>query len=227
MCGRFCLTISEVRRLADRFQAEAQHLPLYRRPRYNIAPTQAVLVVTEEAGVRTLGEMRWGLIPHWARVASIGSRLINARAETLGVKPAFRAALERGRCLIPADGFYEWKARAGGRQPYRIHLPGGGLFAFAGLWDRWTDPDTRTVLRSCAIITCAPNSLMRGIHDRMPVILKPEDEARWLAGAGTEARGLLVPYGGEMAVHPVGCRVNSPRVDESSLLEPVAPDTLF
>lgn len=196
MCGRFCLTISEVKKLADRFRVEQPILPLPVRPRYNIAPTQNVLVVARKDGGTTLMEMRWGLIPYWAKDAAIGGKLINARAETLAEKPSFREALETRRCLIPSDGFYEWKQLAGGKQPFRIGLEGGALFAFAGLWDTWIDPVTRIPVLSCTIITCAPNPMMQEIHDRMPVILKPEDEVRWLAGTPGEARLLLVPFAG-------------------------------
>jgi putative SOS response-associated peptidase YedK len=196
-------------------------------PRYNIAPTQAVITVTDE-GERRLEQMRWGLIPSWAKDAKIGSSLINARAETLAEKPAFRSAFKRRRCLIPADSFYEWAAGSGGRkQPMRVALASGEPFAFAGLWEEWTPRDgPDTPIRTCAIVTCAPNELMARFHHRMPVILQgPEAEAAWLDPAVSDPEVLqatLVPYPAEaMVAYPVSDLVNNVRNDSAQLVLPL------
>ena len=194
MCGRFTLHHSP-EEIAARFVAE--RLPDL-EPRYNIAPTQPVTVVTQN-GARHLAQYHWGLVPAWAKDKSIGSRMINARAETLAEKPAFRTALTRRRCLIPADGFYEWREadnpEEGGRTPMFIHRRDDALFAFAGLWDEWKDPATQQPLRSCTIITGTPNPLIAPIHDRMPMILRPEDEEHWLDSLADRAPSLLFAAG--------------------------------
>ena len=160
--------------------------------------------------------MRWGLIPSWAKDMSIGNRAINARAETLAEKPMFRTALRRRRCLILADGFYEWVRAGKARQPMRILLTTGEPFAFAGLWETWTNPAGETI-HSCTIVTTAPNDLTRPIHDRMPVILLPENESVWLNHSiedASELNGLLTPYpASEMEAYPVSPMVNSPAND--------------
>ena len=194
------------------------------KPGYNITPSSDVLVVRQdrEHG-RTAGLFRWGLIPGWAKDPAIGNKLANARAETVAEKPSFRSAFKRGRCLIPASGFYEWKAVAGRKQPYYVHPAGAELFAFAGLAERWNGPDGP--VHSCAIITTEANELMRGIHDRMPVILEPGDHDAWLDPGNQETdklKALLRPCRAEiMAAHPVSTRVNTPRNDEPALLEPL------
>ena len=221
MCGRFTLHHS-ADEIAERFVTE--RLPDL-EPRYNIAPTQPVTVVTQN-GARHLAQYHWGLIPSWAKDRSIGHRMINARAETLAEKPAFRTALQRRRCLIPADGFYEWREadnpEEGGRTPMYIHRRDDALFAFAGLWDEWRDPQSGDPLRSCTIITGTPNPLIAPIHDRMPMILRPEDEARWLDTTLRETEpllSLLAPYpADQIEVYPVSRRVNAPVVDEPSLV---------
>jgi putative SOS response-associated peptidase YedK len=220
MCGRYSLhTNPEV--IALYFQLGI--LPEL-KPRYNITPSTPVLVVRQgtEKG-RTADLYRWGLIPGWAKDPSIGNKLANARGETVAEKPSFRSAFKRGRCLIPASGFYEWKKIAGGKQPYYVHPRGAPLFAFAGLTERWNGPDGP--VHSCAIITTDANELMRGIHDRMPVILAPEDHDTWLDPANQAAdklKALLRPCPASfMAAHPVSTRVNTPRNDESALLDPV------
>ena len=224
MCGRFTLhhTLEEIE---ERFAAEAV---AEATPRYNIAPTQDILVVTQN-GSRHLQAYHWGLIPSWAKDPAIGNRMINARAETLAEKPSFRTALSRRRCLIPADGFYEWQNPPEGtktpRTPMHIRLGDGGLFAFAGLWDEWHTPDG-SPLRSCTIITTSPNALTAPIHDRMPVLLRPEDEALWLDKSITQASDLLpllVPYPTEaMATYAVSRQVNAPTVDGPECIVPVA-----
>ena len=148
-------------------------------PSHNVAPTQGVLTVVAESEARRAVHMRWGLIPSWAREASIGSRMINARAETVAEKPSFRTALRRRRCLVLADGFYEWRRTGAGKRPMRITMASGEPFAFAGLWDTWRDPQDETVT-SCTIITTGANDLLRPIHDRMPVILQRDQEDLWL-----------------------------------------------
>lgn len=227
MCGRF--TLRQPDRLAERFQAELDldgALP----PRFNVAPAQPVPIVVATPAGRRLHLARWGLIPSWAKDPSIGHRLINARAETLAEKPSFRAALRSRRCLVPADGFFEWQ-RAGGRKtPYFLHRRDDGLFAFAGLYEHWRDPAGRTVT-SCTIITTTPNETVgaggpggSAIHDRMPAILAPDEEAAWLDPATGESgrwRRLLRPYPGEwMALYPVAPLVNRPGHDVPAVIAP-------
>ncbi len=226
MCGRYTLTTS-VARLVDLFAlANRPNLP----PRYNIAPTQDVAAVRVEDGKRTLGLLRWGLVPPWAKDAKIGAPLINARAETLAEKPAFRAAFKRRRCLIVADGFYEWTAsEGGGRQPYRITMKDEAPFAFAGLWEAWQPKGAEKVL-SCAIVTCEANELLRPLHDRMPAILPHSAIASWL-DEETEAEKLaamLRPYPSEaMAFRAVSTRVNSVRNDDADCIAPLESTRLL
>ncbi len=161
-------------------------------PRYNIAPTQPILVIRQPwqqpAAKRGAASVKWGLLPAWAKDASMAAKLVNARGETVAEKPAFRSAFRRMRCLIPADGFYEWEATPSGKQQWFIRLKSQGLLAFAGLWERWQAPDG-TPLETAAIITTDANGLMRPVHNRMPVILQPADYATWL-GAQTSAEDL-------------------------------------
>ena len=218
MCGRFSL-ISDLSELQLRFDFE-NPLTDYAL-RYNIAPTQNVLTVRPENGRNVAENMRWGLIPSWAKDMSIGNRAINARAETLAERPMFRTALRRRRCLILADGFYEWTGRGKARQPMRILLRTGEPFAFAGLWESWTSPEGETT-HSCAIVTTEANDLMRTIHDRMPVILRPEDEAAWLDHTNEDAaalHSLLEPYPPDMMdAYPVSTLVNSPTNDAPDVI---------
>lgn len=223
MCGRFTLTDPD-QKLAAQF--ELPEIPPL-APRYNIAPTQPVAVVrlVPSSGARELAMLHWGLIPSWAKDPAIGSRLINARAETVAEKPAFRAAFGRRRCLILADGFYEWQKLNGGKQPFYIHLHGRVPFAFAGLWERWEAPGGEAI-DSCTLLTTEPNELMRSLHNRMPVILGPEHYALWLDRAVQSAaalRSLLRPYEAEqMVAFPVSRRVNSPDNDDPTCIEPLA-----
>jgi putative SOS response-associated peptidase YedK len=193
------------------------------QPRYNIAPSQSILVVTENSP-RTLQAMQWGLIPSWAQDPGIGNRLINARAETLAEKPSFKTALVRRRCLIPADGFYEWQRIGANKQPMRIHRKDDALFGFAGLWDEWRSPEGAP-LRTCTLITVAPNALMTPIHNRMPAILRPEDEAAWLAPTTRsvpDLLSLLLPYpDAELEAYAVSKAVNTPTVDDPGCILPV------
>ncbi len=197
------------------------------QPRYNIAPTQIVPAVIQTEKSREVMLFQWGLVPSWAKDPTIGSRLINAKAETLAEKPAFRTAFKRRRCLIPADGFYEWKGEKGAKQPFFIsckHHP----FAFAGLWEYWEGVEG--VLQTCTIITTNANGLVQEVHDRMPVILAPDEYDIWMDHAIAPARlePLLDPFPEkEMTMHPVGKMVGNPRVDDPSLIEAVATGGLF
>jgi putative SOS response-associated peptidase YedK len=194
-------------------------------PRYNIAPSTKILIVRQEPERGRVADLyRWGLIPGWAKDPAIGNKLANARAETVAEKPSFRSAFRRGRCLIPASGFYEWKTVAGRKQPYYVRPADSDLFAFAGLTERWNGPEGP--VHSCAIITTDANERMREIHNRMPVILAPEDHAAWLDPgnqATTQLKALLKPCPARMiTAHPVSTRVNTPKNDEPALIEPVA-----
>jgi len=226
MCGRYTLrhtTKDIVQRFLVTEVIEATFAEM--EPdllRYNIAPTQPVAAITENSP-RVLEMMRWGLVPFWAKDLSIGSRLLNARAETLSEKPAFRAAFARRRCLVPADGFYEWRKQGKMKQPLRIHRKDDDLFAFAGLWEEWTSPDG-SPLHSCTIITVAANELMAPIHDRMPAILRPQDEAAWLSRSTPtdELMSLLNPYPEEdIEAYPVAPIVNSVANDGPNCIEPL------
>jgi putative SOS response-associated peptidase YedK len=205
-------------------------------PRYNIAPTQPVPVICQnpKEPIRELALMRWGLIPSWAKDASGAARMINARAETASTKPAFRDAMKLHRCLIPADGFYEWKRDGETKQPFCFEVGDGGLFAFAGLWERWRDPGGQWV-KSCSILTTTPNSVTSAIHDRMPVILEPESYDLWLDPGMQNVAAiseLLKPYDAmQMRCFPVSSRVNHVGNEDQECSRPVefAPtqDRLF
>ncbi|GIQ69206.1 putative SOS response-associated peptidase YoqW [Xylanibacillus composti] len=193
-------------------------------PRYNVAPGQLIPAIVHDGTKNRLGELKWGLVPNWAQDAKGGFKMINARAETVREKPAFRASFQRKRCIIPADGFYEWKETKDRRkQPMRIVLRDRSLFAMAGLYDTWMAPDG-SKLSTCTIITTAPNALMRDIHDRMPVILRREDEALWLdRRESNEDRllALLQPYpADEMEAYPVSPKVGSVKNDDPDCAEP-------
>lgn len=224
MCGRYTVTRTP-RELAERFNARLP--PELFAPRYNAAPTQALPVVVNEGG-RSLELQRWGLIPSWAKDPGIGSRLINARCDGVADKPSFRSAFKKRRCLVPADGFYEWAKHGAAKTPMRITLSGGELFAFAGLWEVWKDPGGGSV-RSFTIVTTDANATLKPIHDRMPVILRREAEAVWLDEAATPADllDIMQPYREDgVSAYAVSIRVNSPRNDDASLIEatrPVAP----
>ncbi|MCC5963845.1 MAG: SOS response-associated peptidase [Rhodobacteraceae bacterium] len=219
MCGRFAITLPDDA-MAQAFAARpANDLPP--SPRYNICPTQPVATVISRAGQRHLGPMRWGFLPHWYGSETDGPLLINARAETIAEKPAFRAAARSRRCLIPASGFYEWtKDDAGNRLPWYIRPAQGDMLAFAGVWQVWERDATRHV--TCAIVTCTANDTMAQIHHRMPVILPPEDWPLWLGEAGHGAARLMRPAPeGALHAHRVDARVNSNRADGAELIEPV------
>jgi putative SOS response-associated peptidase YedK len=236
MCGRYSIT-SPPEAIQRVFQVpELPNLPA----RYNVAPTQDVPVVRvdgdqegpEADGGRHLVQLRWGLVPFWADDVSIGAKMINARAESAAEKPAFRAAFRRRRCLVVADGFYEWKAppkdatgQEGQRkQPYRIEFPDRRPFGFAGLWERWTNPENKSVLETCTILTTEANAELQEIHPRMPVMLSPDSFDAWLdPDADVEtAKGLLAPYPeGALTAYPISTRVNAVKNDDPSILEPL------
>ncbi len=221
MCGRYTLK-TPVERLAEEFGFDDSSVEL--PPNYNVAPTQEVAVVLAENGHRRLELLRWGLIPSWADDPGIGSRMINARSETAPEKPSFRRAFRERRCLIPADGFYEWKRVNGGKQPFYIHMKEERPFAFAGLWESWKE-DGGPEVRSCAILTTRPNALAREIHDRMPVILPAGSYAAWLdpEAEKEELVALLAPYPeDEMEAYPVSRFVNSPQNNDPRCVEPAA-----
>lgn len=219
MCGRFTQT-----KPADRY-ARLFGLTTQMRfvPRYNVAPTQAVLLCRNSAsGARELVSLRWGLIPHWVKEPGTGYSTINARAETVADKPAYRDAFRQRRCLIPADGFYEWKPDRPRKQPYYIHRRDNEPFAFAGLWDRWDHAQDR--IESCTIIVTAANELVVPIHDRMPVILDPAAYSRWL-DPNSDARALLSLLkpspAGDLEAYPVAPTVNDPDNEGPELIEPM------
>lgn len=220
MCGRFTL-FAEPNEIISRFNV-SNGIADYKK-RYNIAPSQTVLVVINDGNENRAVYFRWGLIPHWAKETKIGYKMINARAETLNEKPTFKHPFRRQRCIIPADGFYEWKNTPTGKQPYRITLKTSEIFGFAGLWDRW-EKDGQEI-HSCTIITTEPNELMSQIHNRMPVILNRDDEQIWLNNKLDDTdflRTLLKPYNAqEMEVYPVSTLVNSPKNNDPSLIEQV------
>ncbi len=222
MCGRFTLTDPDAD-LAVQFNLpEIPDL----KPRYNIAPSQPVAAVRIAAAgmVREMVMLRWGLIPFWAKDPGIGARMINARSETVAEKPAFRHAFQRRRCLVVADGFYEWQKQNGTKQPFYIRLREARPFAFAGLWERWESPEAE-VIESCTLLTTQPNDLLREVHNRMPVILRPEHYELWLDTKVQEAsllQPLLRPYSpAEMDAYPVSRWVNSPDNDDPRCIEPL------
>jgi putative SOS response-associated peptidase YedK len=220
MCGRYMLT-TPVDALRQLFRfTERPNLA----PRYNIAPTQDVPIVrrTRDGAGRELIMVRWGLVPYWAADPKIGNRLINARRESVARTAAFREAYQRRRCLVPADGFFEWQKDGNARVPLLVRRRDQAPFAFAGLWERCPQPGG-AVLRSCTIITCPPNELVASVHDRMPVILAPEDYARWLDPSQADGRALLKPYpAAELEAVAVSPRVNSPQHDDPECIAPLA-----
>ncbi len=248
MCGRFAQTQSgDV--IAEAFQLK---VPPDLTPRYNIAPTQAVSVITQSQRTdeRVHHAKRWGLVPKWAKDSGIGNRLINARSETVATKPAFRTAFQRRRCLVVADGFYEWQrspipqsssgnpsaaatretsspssgSQGKNKQPFLIQLASRSPFAFAGLWERWQDPETRESVFSCTILTTQPNTLMASIHHRMPVILSPDTYDTWLNPSFYNSgvlESLLRPYDtAAMMATPISTAINNPRNDSELVQQP-------
>src|SRR5579863_5430253 len=224
MCGRFVqkTPLGEIRVLFE----TANPVP-NAPPRYNAAPTDNLAVVrfNPQTRARSLDLLRWGLVPLWAKDLAFGPKCINARSETVAGNKIFRDAFERRRCLVPADGFYEWQKRDGKTQPYAIVPQEGAIFAFAGLWERWKNPADGSIVRSFTIVTGLPNALCAPIHDRMPVILPQAAWPVWLGEAGAspdQLRALLQPYPDEeMRAYPIGPRVGNVRNDEPALLDPV------
>ena len=226
MCGRFVqkTPLGDIQVLFETAGA-VPNMP----PRYNAAPTDSLAVVrfNPQTRERALDLLRWGLVPLWAKDLSFGPKCINARSETVATNNIFRDAFHRRRCLVPSDGFYEWRKQAAGKpQPYAIVPEEGAIFAFAGLWERWKNPADGSILRSFAIVTGLPNPLTRPIHERMPAILPKSAWSRWLGEAEAspeELHALLSPYPAElMRVHPVGAAVGNVRNDEPGLLAPLA-----
>ena len=225
MCGRYKLSRRKqvVEEYFDCFSDEPDWIP-----RYNIAPTQPVPVIRQnpKEPVRELSLIRWGLIPSWAKDPSGAARMINARSETAATKPAFRDALKSRRCLIPADGFYEWAKTAKSKQPYCFEVNEGELFAFAGLWDRWQNASGKSV-ETCSILTTTPNAVTAPVHDRMPVILDPDSHDMWLDPGMQDvsaASDLLKPFNARlMRCYPVSRRVNLVGNDDEECSRPVEP----
>lgn len=222
MCGRFTL-LTPGESLAVQFELPAAP---QLAPRYNIAPTQPVAAVrVDDAGRRELTHLHWGLIPAWSKDPGMGARMINARSETVAEKPAFRAAFKYRRCLIPADGFYEWQKLNGKKQPIYIRAQDGGVLAIAGIWERWTSPDGSEI-ESCSLLTTDPNELLQPIHNRMPVIIAPADYDAWLdpkVQRPEVLQPLLRSYPAAlMTAYPVTPLVNSPFNDTPDCIWPLA-----
>ena len=227
MCGRITLTLPDRRSLAEALGLPVAAVPEDYRPRYNVAPGQVHWIRT--AGDPPILGARWGLVPHWARDEEIGRRTINARAETAARKPAFRDAFRRRRCLVLADGFYEWHGPKGRRTPYWIHPAAGGLLALAGLFDRWQPPGGAPPLWTFTVLTCPAHPAIARLHDRMPVMLARRDWPHWLDPATTRPEplaDLLVPrLPCDLELRPVDRRVGNVRFDDPALLEPAGPST--
>jgi putative SOS response-associated peptidase YedK len=221
MCGRFVLT-ADGSQLQLAFDLNAAPDPL--APRFNIAPSQPIAVITND-NPHDLTYFKWGLVPSWSKDPAMGNKMINARSETAFEKPAFRSAFKRRRCLIPADGFFEWQKREGGKVPMFIHMDDYSVFAFAGLWEVWYSPDGGE-LRTATILTTSPNELMSSIHDRMPVILERKDYEQWLAPGDQKSESLMPLMKSfdtnRMAAHAVSTYVNSPGNDSPETIEPIA-----
>jgi putative SOS response-associated peptidase YedK len=223
MCGRYRVS-KRKQILAEHFNAVADDEEW--NPHYNVAPTQSVPIIRQhpKEPVRHLSLLRWGLIPSWMKDSSGAARMINARSETANTQPAFRDALKSRRCLVPADGFYEWQKKGAARQPFCFEVNDGELFAFAGLWERWKNPNGDWI-KTCAILTTKANSITSPIHDRMPVILKPDDYDLWLDPGMVDtaaASDLLKPFDvGSMRCYPVSTRVNNVANDDEECSQPI------
>lgn len=224
MCGRYTLTRRQ-QEIVERFGVEQIVLELDLEPRYNIAPSQEVPAITSEGGARSLTRLKWGLVPFWVKDRNKSKPLINARAETVAEKPSFKRSLARRRCLLPADGFYEWLSGKSGKTPMYIFKQDREMFGFAGLWDEWRSPEGE-VIRTCTILTTDANEVVKEIHDRMPVILTRDAEDIWLDDSITDAArlsGLLRPLPREITrAYEVSSAVNSPARDLPQLVEPVS-----
>lgn len=221
MCGRYVLTAD-----ADTIQLafDLENVPQVHTARFNIAPSQPIAAITNE-DPKTLTFLKWGLIPSWSKDPAMGNKMINARSESAPEKPAFRAAFKRRRCLIPADGFFEWQKRGSSKVPMFIHMSDYSVFAFAGLWEVWHSPEGDEI-RTATILTTEPNELMKSIHDRMPVILPREHYQVWLAPGDQKVddlRRLMKPFdASRMAAYSVSTFVNNPANDTPETIEPLA-----
>ncbi|KLH98237.1 SOS response-associated peptidase [Brevibacillus formosus] len=226
MCGRFTI-VFDAETLLNRFDIE--DIPFDWREIYNVAPGQKIPAIIENKEERRIGQLKWGLVPFWSKDEKIGYKMINAKSETIQEKPAFRNLFTRKRCIIPADGFYEWKKVGKDKQPMRIMMKTGEPFAFAGLYDTWTSPEGEK-LHSCTIITTKPNEVVADIHDRMPVILKKQDEQLWLDREKFDAdllQSLLVPYDhDQMRAYPVATIVGNPKNDQPECIQEIADPSL-
>jgi putative SOS response-associated peptidase YedK len=224
MCGRFTLTAT-FEEIIDRFDIQAFIEQENYEPSFNIAPSHPVLAVINDGKSNRMGFLKWGLVPPWAKDAAIGHKMINARAETISEKPSFRNAFNKKRCLVIADSFFEWKKREDkSKTPMRIKLKSDDLFAMAGIWEAWKSPEGKT-LYTCSVITTGPNELMKDIHDRMPVILKPDDENIWLNPSisnSKELNKLLVPFDANLLeTYEVSSLVNSPKNNSVELIQKI------
>ncbi|KLU55179.1 hypothetical protein EL84_24240 [Paenibacillus sp. VT-400] len=222
MCGRFTIT-DPIEAIMDRYYASIADGFEY-KPNYNAAPMQYIPTIIGSKDGNRLGSLRWGLVPVWAKDDKIGNKMINARAETLTEKTSFKRLISSKRCIIPTNGFYEWRKEGSTKQPMRILMKDDRLFSLAGLYDTWTDPDGKK-LSTCTIITTEPNSLMENIHNRMPVILRSEDEAEWLGRDNDDVQsllGLLKPYhASEMRAYEVPKEVGNVRNNNEGLLKEI------
>lgn len=224
MCGRFTNN-AKPEQIKKEFKVGTKNPNLF-QPRYNIAPTQMIDVVLEPDSERLLSQLKWGLVPSWAKDAEIGSRMINARAETITEKPSFREAFRQRRCVIPASGFYEWqKMEKGAKQPYYFYLKDKEVFGFAGLWEEWLDKTNGELFETCTIITTGANEVLKPVHERMPVILKADNYDQWLDPKENDTdklQKLLISYPAkEMASYPVSRGVNITSSNSAELILPV------
>lgn len=226
MCGRFTNSagLKDIEREFKINLSESKP-----KPRYNIAPSQEIGAVLNQDNKTILTNLKWGLVPSWAKDPDIGNRMINARGETLAEKPSFREAFKKRRCIIPATGFYEWKKGAGGKQPYYFFLPDKSIFGFAGLYEEWTDKENGEFLETCTIITTEANDVLKPVHDRMPVILSHENYDLWLdekINDTDQLQKLIAPYPAkEMSSYPVSKSVNIPDVDSAELIKSISAQT--
>jgi len=224
MCGRF-VQYSPIETFQQIFNIGTVSLEVI--PNYNVTPTQKILTIIKHDNENKLEKLHWGLVPFWAKDVTIGSRMINARAETVSQKPSFRNAFRKRRCLIPVDGFYEWKGEKGNKQPYYVFIPSGEPFAFAGLWETWTDQksDEESVYNSCTIITTGASESIREIHHRMPAILAPESHDKWLntdIQDSIELQAIIdddLIY--DMKYYPVSTLVNSVKNNDPNCIKPI------
>ena len=224
MCGRYTLTLP-LSNLVDTFQVPVPDFPF--KPRFNIAPTQEAPVVARDSRGRRMGLLQWGLVPAWAENPSVGSRLINARSETVAEKPSFRSAFQRRRCIVPADGFFEWKKDEDRKTPFWVHRKDREPFGMAGLWEKW-DPEEGDPLYTFTILTRDATPDLRDIHPRMPLILPAARWDDWLdTNTNAETLGRILETKDEPSLFafPVSNRVNSPKNDEPSLVEPIGEDS--